>query len=82
VEAADHNGDAGLPQGARDVERAGILVRLDPDQRNKPEVIVTTQPGEQGRHVDTSIRFIDRFDFNRDFRPKDLPFRTISRNAV
>ena len=82
VEAAHGDRDAGLAERPRDVEGARILVRLDADQRDKPEIAVPPKAGEQRRHVDAGVGLVDRLDVDGDVRPKDLPLGAVGRDAV
>ena len=69
VEAAHGDGNPGRAERPRDVERAGILVRLNADERDKPEIAVPPEAGEQRRHVDARVRLVDHFDVDGDVRP-------------
>ncbi len=82
MEASDSDGDPSFAERSRDVESAGILVRLNADERNDPEIAITTKAGEESRHVDARIRLVDRLDVDGDVRSKNLPLRAIGRNSV
>ena len=82
VEAA--HGDRN-PSGCEwpcNVERAGILVGLNADKRDKPEIVVLPEAGEQRGHVDPGVRLINHFDVDGDVRPKHLPLGAIVRNCI
>ena len=74
--------DACFPEWTCDVERTGILVRLDPDEGHQPKLAVTSQTGEKARDGDSRVRLVDRLDIDGNLRPKNLPFRAIRGDAV
>ena len=82
METADGDRDSGLPERSRDVEGARILVRLDADERDQPEIAVTSKTGEKRGYVDARVRLVDHLDVDGDVRPENLPLGAIGRNAV
>ena len=46
MKAADGDGDSGLAERARDIQRARILVRLHADERDEAEIVVATKARE------------------------------------
>ena len=40
-----HNGDPGFSERSSDVECSGILIGLNADERNKPEIVVMPKAG-------------------------------------
>jgi hypothetical protein len=82
VEPADSNRDARIPEKMRDVEGAGILVGLDPDQKDKPEIAMMPQPGDQLWDDDARIRLVDRLEIDGDVPPKNAAFGTVGSDAV
>ena len=82
MEAAHGNGNSGGLERSCNVEGAGILVRLNTNKRDKPEVAVAPEAGEQRRHVDARVRLVDHFNVDGDVRPKNLPLGAIGRNCV
>ncbi len=82
VKSADGNGNSSRPERSGNVESAGILVRLNTDKRDKPEVAVAPEPGEQPPHIDARVRLVDHFDVDGDVRPKDLPLGAIGGDCI
>ena len=71
-----------FPERPRDVERTGILIRLDADQRNKAKIAVNEKPVEERRQVYTGVHLVDRRYVDGDVRSEHLPLGAVSRNAV
>jgi hypothetical protein len=82
MESSDGNGDSSFPERLCDVECAGILVRLNADERNNAEIAVTPKAGKKSRHVDARIRLIDRLNVDGNLRPQNPPLGAIGRNSV
>jgi hypothetical protein len=82
VEATHGDRDPGLSERPRNVEGTRILIRLNADERNEPEIAVTPKAGEQRRHIDPCVRFVDGLDVDGDVQPEDLPLDAIGRNTV
>jgi hypothetical protein len=81
VKSADHNRDAGGTERAGNIEGARILVRLYANQRNQPEVAVTTKPVEQISHIDARVRLINCLDGDRNIRSENLALCAIGCNG-
>jgi hypothetical protein len=82
VEAAHRHLDASRAERTRDVERAGILVGLNADQRDQAETGMLPKSGQQRWHVDPRVRLIDYGDVDGDIGTEDQPLRAIRRDAV
>src|SRR5207302_8981886 len=64
MEPADDHLDAGRTQRARQIEGAWILVRLDPDEPDEPEIAVAAEVGNDLVDADPSVRLVDRGDLH------------------
>ena len=82
MEAAHDDRDAGGAERPRDIERAGILVRLHADQPDQAEAAVALEAREQRRHVDAGVGLVDRLDLDLDVRAEHLPLGAIAGDAV
>ena len=82
MEASDGNGNPGFPERSCDVEGAGILVGLNADERNEPEIAVTPKAREERRHIDPRVGLVDRRDVDGDVRSKYLSLGAIGRDTV
>jgi hypothetical protein len=82
VKSADGNGNPSRLERSGNVEGAGILVRLNTNKRDKPEVGVAPEPGEQPPHIETRVRLVDYFNVDGDVRPKDLPLGAIGGDCI
>ena len=74
--------DAGRAQRPRDIESAGILVRLHTNQADQTEIAARSEQRQQCRDVDAAVGFIDHVDVNGDVRTEHLTLRAIRRYAV
>jgi hypothetical protein len=82
MEASHGDEDSSFPERSCDVESAGILVRLNADERDNPDIAATPKAGEESGHVDARIRLVDRLDVDGNVRPKNPPLGAIGRNSV
>ena len=71
MEAADRHGDAFRPERAREIERAGKLVRLDPDEPDKPAAR-SLYPPRRRADIDDRVALVVGFDLDRDVRAENL----------
>ena len=62
---------AGLYRGHAD------MVRLDANERNEPEIIMASEPSQQGRNIDPASGLIDRFNIYGNVWPQNPPLGTI-----
>ena len=82
VEAADDDRDERVAERPRNIECAGILIRLHADKCNQPKAGMPLNPRENRRHVNVRIGFVDDRDVDADVRSKHLPLDAIRRDAV
>ena len=82
VETAHGNLDPGLAERSSDVQRPRVLVRLDADESDQPEIVVAPKTGEERGYVDVGVRLVDHRDVDGDVRPENLPLGAIRGNAV
>src|SRR5262249_9500615 len=82
MEAAHNDLDPGVAKRSCNIESARILVRLDTDQPDEPEVTMRSEAGEKPRHVDARVGFVDRLDVDGDIRSEYEPLGTICCNCV
>jgi hypothetical protein len=82
VETPDHDRHARRPQRARNVESAGILIRLDADQRDEAEIALGAKSGDDPRDIYPRIRLVDSVDVDRDRASQNPTFRAIRGDAV
>ena len=71
MEAADHHRHAFCPERARKIERAGKLVRLNPDQPDK-SLAVSLYPSRHRLDVDDLVTLVIGFELDRDVRTERL----------
>src|SRR3984957_20832582 len=65
MKAADHHRHAFRPERARKIERAGKLVRLNPDEPDKPLAVSLYSAGRR-LDVDELVALVIGFDLDRD----------------
>ena len=82
MKASHNDGYAGVPERPRDIESAGVLVRLNADEANKTEIAVRSQTGEKSRRVHSGVGLVNHRDVNGNVRPEHLPLGAIGRDAV
>jgi hypothetical protein len=82
MEAADDDRDSCFPKRSCDVKGAGILVRLNTDEPNHAEIIVTPNAGDERRHVNARVGLVDSHNIDGDVRSKNLAVSAIGRNTV
>jgi hypothetical protein len=82
VEAADHDGDAGVAQRLGDMKRARILVRLHADQPDETEIAVGPHVSDDVVRADPRVGLVDRHDVDVDVRAENLALRAIVDQAV
>ena len=82
MKTADSDLDAGRAQRPRDIESAGILVRLHTNQADQTEIAARSKKRQESRDVDAAVGLIDHFDVNGDVRTEHLTLRAIHRYAV
>jgi hypothetical protein len=70
MEASDGDGDSSFPERSCDVESAGILVRLNADERNNPEIAVTPEAGVNKHRSGTPSISVARSGICGESRPK------------
>ena len=82
MKASHNDGYPGVPERPRDIERAGVLVRLNADQPDKTEIAMRSQAGEKSWRVHSGVGLVDHRDVDGDVRPEHLPLGAIGRDAV
>jgi hypothetical protein len=82
MEAAHGNLDPGVAERSCNIESARVLVRLDTDEPDEPEVTMRSKAGEERRHVNARVGFVDRLDIDGDIRSEHEPLGTICCNCV
>ena len=82
MKAANDDGDAGLAERPRDIERARILVGLHADQPDHAEAIGLAEPAQELWDVDAGVGLVDDIDLDVDIRPEHLALGAIERHAV
>ena len=82
MEAAHRDRDTGGADRPRNVERAGILVRLHADETEQAEVAVFAEAADQLRDIHAGVGFIDHVDIDRNIGTEHLAFRGVEREAV
>jgi hypothetical protein len=77
VKSAGCDRDAGGTERAGNIEGAWLLVRVDANKCNEPEIAVTAvtaKPIEQSGDGDARMRLVSCLDSDRNVRPEDLAF--------
>ena len=74
--------DASASERSCNVKCARVLVRLNADKRNTPEVAVTSEAREERWDIDACVRFIDDLDVNINVGTQHTPFGAIRCDAV
>ena len=69
--SADHHGHARRPELAREIEGAGKLVRLNPDEPDKSAARGLYPPGRRP-HVDDRVALVIGFDLDVDVGAEGL----------
>src|SRR5258708_9898182 len=82
MKASDGHSNPSCPERTGDVEGAGILIRLNADKGNTPEIVVASAARQERRDVDACIRLVDDLDININVWPEHPPFGAFGCNAV
>src|SRR5262245_49298416 len=82
MEAADDDREARFPKRSCDVKGAGVLIRLNADEPNQAEIIITADAGEERWHVNACVGLVDSHDIDGDLRSKDLSVCAIGSDTV
>ncbi len=71
-----------LAERPRDIQRARILIGLNPDERDHSQIAVTMQARDQRGDVHARVRFVDCFDVDGYIGAQRLTLSAIRRDPI